>query len=190
MVSLELGAAYVPNSFVAKYKQEHKSRISKKIKYSRGTLSYLYPSHLKFIVEFPDREETYSTPKKTIIYIPPIIEGQKSQVTISQTGKMGPAAFFDQLRKGLKTNINYSVELVSKRADILFSSRIQKKTQLKKAVLFFKSKNKRFEDIEKVQLELMNGKVMTILLTSINVTKSLTKKDFQFTIPPDSLIQK
>lgn len=190
LVSFELGAAYVPNSFVAKYKQERHSRISDKVSYSTGTLSYLYPSYLKFVVETPDREETYSTPSRTIIHIPPMITGQKSQVTISKTGKIAPAKFFDQLRKGLKTNKSYSVQLVSKRADLLFTSKIQKASQLKKAVLFFKNKHKNFIDLERVEIELVNSKKMIIVLTSINVTKSLTKKDFQFNIPPGALIQK
>lgn len=181
---------FMPKSFKATFIQKQKSKISKKVKESRGEISYLYPGHLKLLVTHPEKETLVSTPATTWIYTPPYMEGEKGQVIIKKTGVLAPVKFFDYMKSGLSKNDNYKVSVVSRSViDVIFNKSIAKKSGLKKARLFFKIKRK-FEEFKKIRFFMTNGKEREIELSSIKVTAPLTKSDFTFTIPPGTTIQK
>lgn len=187
-----MAAEFLPKSFEAVFIQKYKVGLSKKkkIKESRGDLSYLYPGHLKFAVSYPDKEILVSNPKTTWIYSPPFLEGEKGNVVIKKTGILAPVKLFDYMKAGLRSNKKYVVKKVSKTVvDIIFRAKIVKKTGLKSTRLFF-NKNIKFIDLKKIKLVLSNGKEREIELSSIKLTGSLTKKDFTFKVPANTLIQK
>ena len=119
-------AAFVPKSFVATFEQKYQSRLSKKWKKSRGVLSYLFPGMIKLEVNYPERELIISNPKKTWIYTPPFIDGEKGQIIIKETKTFSPAKFFDFMREGLTSTRNYKVQLLKQSAVITFVRSLQK----------------------------------------------------------------
>lgn len=102
-------AGFLPKAFEGDFIQIKKTRRS--TKETPVKIKYLYPKNIRMSVLDKDNAVTYvCNAKKTWIYSPPFMEGEKGSVREGASSKYCYSKIFDALSRGLKTNKIYTVK--------------------------------------------------------------------------------
>ncbi len=176
-------------SFKINFEQSYKSKLTNKVKTSKGELKYSYPKKIRIDISNPDPIIFVSNGKKSWYYRAPFIEGEPGEVVINQGGENLNllANFFDLLQKGLKDNDQYKVQLADTEALLTFSDSYSKKFKMKKALLVFSDTKKTFDKVQKMSLTYANDEVGEFSITSFQHLP-FEAKVFEFDIPKNTKI--
>lgn len=189
LISFNALAGFLPNTFKADFKQSYISSLSKKARVTSGEISYKYPSHLYFKVEGDEPVTYVSNPKKSWVYNPPFIEGEKGTLRESSATRHAFSKFFDALSKGLEDNKLYTVKFEGKKAILTFGPEVSKQISIAKAVLYFKdkvTKKSQMKNLIKIELN-YTVKKPTVTLAFENYQEGVELKNNYFTfIAPEN----
>ena len=174
---------FLPKSFTASFEQVYLSTLTKKEKRSWGELSYKYPSNIRFEVERPKKVLFISNKKKSWVYRPPFIEGEKGEATEKDTNNTGLSGLLDSLQMGLADNHLYKVKKDKLKALLTFNTKSEKRFGVKESELIFKSKKHIFLNLSQLKVTYPNGKKVTFKLSKISEGKRFNTDYFNF-IPP------
>lgn len=177
--------SFIPKTFEANFVKKEKAILSGKIIKSEGELFYQYPSRIRLEFQGNDKSIFVSNPFKTFYYKPPIFEGVPGELTINKSNNYPLSKFFDSLRSGLKSNELYSVEQSSNKLNIIFTKKGITDLKILTAELIFK-KGIAFSDLEKLQIELDNKKILNFELNKIKINTKLDKTLFNFEAPKNT----
>ena len=176
-------ANFLPRSFSASFEQVYLSSLTKKEKKSWGNLSYKFPGNIKFEVQKPKKILFISNKKKSWIYRPPFIEGEKGELTIKNTSRTGLAALLDSLQLGLTNNAYYKVNKNNKIVSLVFNIESEKKFGIKKGRLIFKTTNYSFKNLVELKITYPDKRKVSFKLSKLELDKNFKKNFFTF-LPP------
>lgn len=177
--------SFLPKTFTAKFEQTHKSKIRGKIKRNTGIIEYQFPGKIRFEINKPNKIIFVSNPQKTWYYTAPYIEGMPGELTAKNTGKSGPARFFDILVHGLKDNKFYSMKKIKSGYKLTFKKKTAKETGIKDATLLFKnSSHNKFTELKFIEVLYVEGKKVTTNFQEIKESVKFKTNRFKFTPPP------
>ncbi len=175
---------YLPNSFNLTFEQKLKSSLSGKFILSKGSISYLRPNNIKIIMGKPDNIIFVSNGKKTWYYVPPFIEGEAGEVTISTGNDNILVNIFRLLNNGLSKNKIYNVTRLKQTVKLDFYS---KEFIVKDILLRFKG-NKEFKNIFSMDINYRDKKQITLKFIKMTINNNIKKSDFIFNIPKNTRV--
>lgn len=174
--------AFVPKSFKAEYRQVIKKVVSGKEQETRGTISYLYPSRIRFEQLRPEKVVWVSNLKKSWFYQAPFIAGEPGQLKVTEGGKNIVGGLLDILDKGLSSNKYYKVSRNKKKVILTFNPKARRELDITKVELRFKSKEV-FKGIASMNIFQESGKVVRLRFTNVKLNLQYSSELFVF-VPP------
>lgn len=178
---------FLPKSFNADFSQVIKSSISGKEKKMKGKIEYQYPGHLWFEATHPNKIIFVSNPEKSWYYTAPWDDEVPGELTISKTNKNSLVKFFDLLKKGMKSNKNYSVTKKDQGIDLVLNKKNQKEIGIRSAYIEFKGEQS-FIKISKVILTKNEGSKVRLDLNEIKINPNFKKDHFIFVAPKNTRV--
>ena len=182
-------ASWMPSSFAAQFTQIYTSAVSGKEQRGQGSLDYAYPGQIRFQATDPDPFIFTSNGHKTWYYYPPFIEGESGELSIQNQGNLWLNQFFDLLRDGPKTNNRFTAQAQANQWNLKFKPDTAEKVQALAAVLKFKTKSKKFLELQEIELTKQDKKKVRFLLEKITPNPALAKNHFEFTAPPNTKVK-
>ena len=182
-------ASWMPEAFSAQFTQIYTSAVSGKEQRGEGRLDYAYPGKIKFQATKPDPFIFTSNGQKTWYYYPPFIEGESGELSVQNQGNLWLNQFFDLLRHGPQTNDRFTAVAQGAIWNLRFKADTAEKVQAKNANLKFKTKNKKFAELQEIELTKQDGKKVRFLLEQINLHPVLAKDYFDFVAPSNTKIK-
>ncbi len=184
LLSLEARSGFIPENFKADFKKTVESGV--RVKSSEGTLSYSYPGKIKFIMK---QSSIISDGKKLWYYIPPRIEGEKGELTISSANRISASGMFDAINSNKSTD--FKKQIINENLIYELSKKAVEKYGIKK--ITFVDKNKKFtslNDCQQMIIITVNDKKETYELSSFDLKIKFKADDFTFSAPPKTNIKK
>ncbi|TDJ06539.1 MAG: outer membrane lipoprotein carrier protein LolA [Deltaproteobacteria bacterium] len=174
---------FFPKSFTASFEQIYKSTLTKKEKRSWGELSYKFPSNIRFEVKRPKKVLFISNRKKSWVYRPPFMEGEKGEASENNTDNTGLAGLLDSLHMGLVDNKIYKVKKEKNKVFLSFNLKSEKRFGVKESELLFKSEKHVFTNLLELKVIYPDGKKVTFKLSNIFEGIKFKTGYFKF-VPP------
>ena len=178
----------IPSEFTAEFEEKITSSVTGKVIKSNGTIAYKFPSQLRLEVLEPEASTVVVGPKKTWIYQPPFIEGEKGQVTIEKKSSWPLLKTFDSLTKSLEGSKEFDHKFQGKKLTITFKEATSKRMGIKE-VSFVSNTDaanaKSFSEFESMSLTKNDGKIQSYKFTAIKIAPVEAKK-FEFEIPKNT----
>jgi len=179
----------MPDAFSAQFTQVYTSAVSGKEQQGQGSLDYAYPGKIKFTATRPDPFVFTSNGQKTWYYYPPFIEGESGELSIQNQGNLWLNQFFDLLRYGPKTNDRFTAQAQGMQWNLKFKPDTAEKVQALAAVLKFKSKDKKFLELQEIELTKQDQKKVRFILAKISPNPVLAKDYFEFKAPDKTKVK-
>ena len=176
---------FFPKSFTASFEQIYKSTLTKKEKRSWGELSYKFPSNIRFEVKRPKKVLFISNRKKSWVYRPPFMEGEKGEASENNTDNTGLAGLLDSLHMGLVDNKIYKVKKEKNKVFLSFNLKSEKRFGVKESELLFKSEKQVFTNLLELKVIYPDGKKVTFKLSNIFEGIKFKTGYFKF-VPPEN----
>ncbi len=173
--------SFMPKSFSTSYVQKYKSKLSRKMKESKGSFDYKYPGKIKFSQTLPTKLVVTSNKSKTWIYTPPFDKGDKGQVTIGSGGD-SLSKFFDLLTNGLKSNEGFEVKTKDSISTLTLNKELSKELGIK-TVEFNFNKKTNFKSLKNIKINYNDKRIINLELTNINENVNFPKGHFIFKTP-------
>lgn len=184
--------SFLPKDFEANFTQTFISSLSKKEKITHGKIAYKHPTKLYFEITGAEPIIYISNEKKSWIYTPPFVDGERGSLRISDSSKHSFTKFFDALALGLVTNKLYSVRSAEKEALLEFSKEVAKQIGIAKAKLIFKTsinEKSTLKDVKKIIFNyLVKKPEVTLEFLSFEDQVILSDEKFNFSIPKNTEI--
>lgn len=180
----------IPNEFSAKFEETLISAVSGKEIKSNGTITYKYPSHLRLEVLEPEPSTVVVSPKKTWIYQPPFIEGEKGQVTVEKKSSWPLLQTFDSLTKSLEGSKDFTHKFEGNKLTISFSKDAVSKLGLKEVTFIGQGPAKdvtSFTAFDSMTLVKADGKEQRYKFSGIKVG-AVGANQFTFDIPKNTKV--
>lgn len=180
----------IPAEFTANFEETIQSVVSGKELKSNGTISYKYPSHLRLEVKDPEPSQVVVNPKKTWIYQPPFMEGEKGQVTIEKKSYWPLLQTFDSLTKSLEGSKDFTYKFSGKKLVIVFTKEAVKKLGLNEVIFTAQGEAKAaksFAEFASMTLTKSDGKVQLYKFSSIKI-QAIDIEVFNFDIPKNTKV--
>lgn len=180
----------IPNEFSAKFEESIISAVTGKEIKSNGTISYKYPSHLRLEVLDPEPSTVVVSPKKTWIYQPPFMEGEKGQVNIEKKSSWPLLKTFDSLTKSLEGSTEFTHKFSGHKLSIIFTKASQEKLGIKEVTFTAKGEASKVESLsqfESMTLVKSDGKEQKYKFSDVKVAK-LDALKFTFEIPKNTKV--
>lgn len=178
-----MALGFVPGSFSTKYKQIVKNQLTGTPKESNGTFDYQYPGKLR-LEQVGTDALVYVTNEKTTWYKRDgFMPGDPAEIVIHKGSDKGLSNFFDLLKSGLKTNKNYKVKDSEKYSVLVFEEKAVKDTGVIETKLVFKSTDKKFSNLSKIEINYADGKSVNLELSNIATNKKFQEKNFILQVP-------
>lgn len=181
--------SFLPEKFMAQFEQSFVSSVSGKKKKSFGKLDYMYPGHVRFETELPERVTYVSNAKSSWYYTPPFIATEQGEVIVQNKNNSSLSMFFDSLHSGLKNNKFYDVKIDKEGTQILFKEAKASEIGVKKALL--KSKKtpiSSLADVDSIVLLYTTNKEVDLSFVRFDGFASFNKGHFEFNIPKNTRI--
>lgn len=180
----------IPNEFSASFEETLISSVTGKEIKSNGTISYKYPSHLRLEVQEPEPSTVIVNPKRTWIYQPPFIEGEKGQVTVEKKSSWPLLQTFDSLTKSLEGSKEFSHKFSGNKLVISFSKESSSKLGIKEVTFIAQgeAKNvKSFSAFDSMTLMKADGKEQKYKFSNIKVGPTKVSQ-YSFDIPKNTKV--
>ena len=175
---------WLPDSFSAQFTQVYRKTLAGKEQRGHGQIDYAYPGKIKFSADKPDPFIFTSNGHKTWYYYPPFVEGESGELTVQEQGNLWLNQFFDLLRQGPQTNEHFTATAQNESWILKFTPATVEKLQARSAQLKFKTKAKKFSELQEIILTKDNGQKVSFILAKVNLHPSLAADYFEFTPPP------
>ena len=181
MVQSSHGAAFLPEKFTAKFRQEYKSVVTGKLKKGHGFFDYQFPGMMRFEMSSPTPLIFIARANQNWYYRPPYIEGEEGEVRKNVEGGQVISKFFDVLSEGLVNNKYYEVKnLNKKKVKVQFKEFSAKELGMKFAELSFKKNGQSFLQLDYINLNYLDGKMTKIVFEKISIVDSFSRLNFVF----------
>lgn len=188
---LSFAQSFVPSTFSANYEETIVSTVSGKEIKTEGKIDYKHPSHLRLEVLRPEPSTVVVNPRKTWIYQPPFIEGEKGQVTVQKGSDWPLLKAFDSFSKGLKDSKLFTYKYEGNNLIITFNKDAVKEAGIKE-VIFHASKNakevKSLKEFEKMTLVKADGKKQNYKFTELKENVKFPEDHFEFKTPANTKV--
>src|SRR5690606_37947537 len=124
--TLSFAKNFVPSSFSANYEESVVSLVTGKEKKSFGKIDYKFPGHLRFEVTSPVPTLFVVNPKKSWLYQPSHVKGEKDQVTVQKSTNLPLIKFLDSVKDGLENSKLFKTSYGKNELTLTFVKTIQK----------------------------------------------------------------
>ena len=185
-----LSQTIIPSEFGAKFEETIISAVTGKEIKSNGEIKYRYPSHLRLEVLEPEPSTVVVNPKRTWIYQPPFIEGEKGQVTIEKKSSWPLLKTFDSLTKSLENSKEFNHTFSGNKLSINFHKEVQANLGIKSVTFTAKSNAKEvksFSEFESMTLVKSDDKEQKYKFSEIKVGP-IDVINFNFDIPKNTKV--
>jgi outer membrane lipoprotein-sorting protein len=182
---------FTPASFRLDFNQDFVS-ITGKVKSSKGSIEYLYPSSIR-IKEFKDNSEFISNAKNSWYYVPPFIKGEKGTVQINQAGSMVLGKLFDSLRPGLKDTDYFKVKKNKDDISLVFTDKGKTEWKVEIAKMLFAVKTLEvvnMKDLQKLEITYTDKKKVNLSFFNYSANIKFPNDYFVFIVPANTQIMK
>lgn len=192
-VAFSKATRFLPKSFEAELVQVVHLVTSNRESITPVKMKYMFSNNLYFEVKSEDAPVIYiCNKKKTWIYNPPFIEGEKGEVKVGDSSKHCHVKLFDALSNGLKSNKIYDVKKTKTGVRLFFNKKAKAQTKIKEIVLTFKKgiqNNLTIKDVFQMDVWDVERKEPTVFrFKKINTEAKVDFKDFEFKVPDNTNI--
>lgn len=173
---------FVPNSFSANYEETMVSATGKEKK-SFGKIDYKFPGQLRFEVTSPVQSLFVVNPKKTWLYQPAFVKGEKDQVTIQKSANLPIIKFLDSVKDGVEGSKIFTAKYVKNDLVLTFVKTIQKEMRLEGVTLHANKDAKEVKELkgfESFTLNHLNKTKSKIKLIDLKEDVSFPPGNFEF----------
>lgn len=132
--SFVFAKGFVPSSFSSNFEQTVKSVTGKEQK-TFGKIDYKYPGQLRFEVIGKTPLLFVVNPKKTWLYQPAFVKGEKDQVTIQKSSNLPIIKFLDSVKDGLQNSKLFTTKYEKNDLVLTFVKTIQKEMGFAEVIL-------------------------------------------------------
>lgn len=181
---------FLPQTFKADFEQEFVSTLKSKVKKGNGSIEYKYPGHIRFETNTPSTVIYVSNNVQSWYYRAPFVPEEQGEVTITnaKSGATPFTKFFDALKNGLTSNVQYAVEKKEDRINLAFTEAASKDYGIKKAELFFNNKSQVFKDITTIEITFNDNKTSKLKFNNLKTNETLGADRFNFTPPANTKV--
>jgi outer membrane lipoprotein carrier protein len=182
---------FVPDSFSANYEESVVSLVTGKEKKSFGKIDYKFPGSLRFEVTSPVPTLFVVNPKKSWLFQPAHVKGEKDQVTIQKASNLPLIKFLDSVKDGIEKSKLFTTKYGKNDITLTFVKTIQKEMGFIEVVLHSEKAAKEIttlKGLNKITLKNINGSQTNIKLLDLKENVSFSPKHFIFTPSPNTKI--
>lgn len=182
--TLSFAKSFVPASFSANYEDSVMSLATGKEKKSHGKIDYKFPGHLRFEVTSPVPSLFVVNPKKSWLYQPAFVKGEKDQVTVQKSSNLPIIKFLDSVKNGIEDSKIFTTKYNKSDLTLTFVKTIQKEMGFEEVVLHAKKDAKDVKELagfEKITLKHINGSKTNIKLLDIKENVAFPPGNFEYT---------
>lgn len=176
--------SFVPNSFSANYEESVISLVTGKEKKSFGKIDYKFPGNLRFEVTSPVPTLFVVNPKKSWLYQPSHVKGEKDQVTVQKSSNLPLIKFLDSVKNGIEGSKLFTTKYEKNDLILTFVKTIQKEMGFIEVILHADKNAKEVKELsgfEKISLKHINGSKTNIKLIDLKENVSFPPGNFEFT---------
>jgi len=181
--TLSLAKSFVPTSFSANYEESIVSLVSGKEKKSFGKIDYKFPGNLRFEVTSPVPSLFVVNPKKSWLYQPASVKGEKDQVTIQKSSNLPIIKFLDSVKDGVDNSKIFTTKYNKNQLVLTFVPTIQKEMGFKEVVLHTDKNAKDVKELKgfnKMTLTKNDGGKINIKLIDMKENTTFPASHFVF----------
>lgn len=181
--TLSVAKSFVPTSFSANYEESIISLVSGKEKKSFGKIDYKFPGNLRFEVTSPVPSLFVVNPKKSWLYQPASVKGEKDQVTIQKSSNLPIIKFLDSVKDGVDNSKIFTSKYNKNELILTFVPTIQKEMGFKEVVLFTDKNAKDVKELKgfnKMTLTKNDGGKINIKLIDMKENTTFPASHFVF----------
>lgn len=184
--TLSFAKGFVPNSFSANFEDTLHS-VTGKEKKTSGKIDYKFPGHLRFEVISPVSTLYVINPKKSWLYQPAYIKGEKDQVVIQKTPNQPLIKFFDSIKNGISNSKLFTTKYEKNQAILTFNKTIQKDMGIEGVILHAAGDAKEVKELKDFQsITLNRGKNGKSILKLIDFNENVNFPSSNFEFTPSS----
>ena len=180
---LSFAKGFVPNSFSANYEESVVSLVTGKEKKSFGKIDYKFPGNLRFEVTSPIPTLFVVNPKKSWLYQPSHVKGEKDQVTVQKSSNLPLIKFLDSVKNGIEGSKLFTTKYGKNDLTLTFVKTIQKEMGFIEVVLHTNKNAKEVKELsgfDKITLKHINGSKTNIKLIDIKENVTFPPGNFEF----------
>lgn len=175
---------FVPTSFSANYEDSIVSLATGKEKKSFGKIDYKFPGHLRFEVTSPVPSLFVVNPKKSWLYQPAFVKGEKDQVTVQKSSNLPIIKFLDSVKNGVDNSKLFTTKYNKNDLVLTFVKTIQKEMGFQEVTLHAGKDAKEVKELsgfDKITLKHINGSKTNIKLIDLKENVAFPPGNFEFT---------
>ena len=175
--------SFDPTSFSANYEESIISLVSGKEKKSFGKIDYKFPGNLRFEVTSPVPSLFVVNPKKSWLYQPASVKGEKDQVTIQKSSNLPIIKFLDSVKDGVDNSKIFTTKYNKNELILTFVPTIQKEMGFKEVILFTDKDAKEVKELKgfnKMTLTKNDGGKIHIKLIDMKENTTFPANHFVF----------
>jgi outer membrane lipoprotein-sorting protein len=175
---------FVPSSFSANYEESVVSLVTGKEKKSFGKIDYKFPGNLRFEVTSPVPTLFVVNPKKSWLYQPSHVKGEKDQVTVQKSSNLPLIKFLDSVKDGIEGSKLFTTKYDKTDLTLTFVKTIRKDMGFIEVILHATKNAKEVKELagfEKITLKHINGSKTSIKLIDLKENVSFPPGNFEFT---------
>jgi outer membrane lipoprotein-sorting protein len=181
--TLTFAKSFVPNSFSANYEESITSLVTGKEKKSFGKIDYKFPGNLRFEVTSPVPTLFVVNPKKSWLYQPSRVKGEKDQVTVQRSTNLPLIRFLDSVKNGIENSKLFTTKYNKNDLTLTFVKTIQKEMGFIEVVLHADKEAKEIKELngfQKITLKQINGSKINIKLIDMKENVNFSPGNFEF----------
>lgn len=181
--TLGFAKSFVPNSFSANYEESVISLATGKEKKSFGKIDYKFPGNLRFEVTSPVPTLFVVNPKKSWLYQPSHVKGEKDQVVIQKSSNLPLIKFLDSVKNGIENSKLFTTSYTKNDLTLTFVKTIQKDMGFIEVVLHSSKDAKEVKELsgfERITLKHINGSKTNIRLIELKEDVNFPPGNFEF----------
>ena len=183
-------AGFIPKAFKGDFIQIKQTRRS--TKKTPVKIQYQFPKNIRMDVQDADNAVVYvCNAKKTWIYSPPFMKGEKGHVREGASSKYCYSKIFDALSSGLTSNKHYQVKKITEtQYQLNFTSTAAEEIGFDEIKINFFKAPLTFENIDSLVMQNKDNKSpVTLKKQKLKLFKNLSSKTFIFEIPKNTEIE-
>jgi outer membrane lipoprotein carrier protein len=182
--TLTFAKSFVPDSFSANYEESVISLVTGKEKKSFGKIDYRFPGNLRFEVTSPVPTLFVVNPKKSWLYQPSHVKGEKDQVTVQKSSNLPLIKFLDSVKNGIENSKLFTTKYTKNELILTFVKTIQKDMGFIEVILHSAKDAKEVKELsgfDKITLKHINGSKTNIRLIDLKENVNFPPGNFDFT---------
>src|SRR5690606_27983396 len=158
-------------------------KVTGKEKKSYGKIDYKYPGSLRFEVTSPIPTLFVVNPKKSWLYQPSHVKGEKDQVTVQKSTNLPLIKFLDSVKNGVEGSKLFTTKYSKNDLVLTFVKTIQKEMGFIEVTLHSEKEAKSVKELkgfEKITLKHLNGTKTNIKLIELKEDVVFPPGNFEF----------